>query len=234
MVPRMSPLLLLLASVAAPDAAAAPWHGVLGVDWTPFGRADLAWIEADQLSGTLVADTDGALAPPLELHGGAFDAHNAVLGHMGLARVGTATASFDENGVLVSRSGEHALSLKLGVDYRRYLTPRVQPHGDVKADVAPFVQGGLYGVLPSAAQWDDALTEEEQAALDEAAGQAEARIGAVGGRIGGGAELCWDHGLCVGARGLVVVHRTQGIGSGFREVSTLVMLEPALTLDLGF
>lgn len=228
----VSPLLLALA--LSTDAAAGPWHGTLGVDWVPFGRADLAWIEEDQLSGTLVSATDGMLSPPLTLEGGVASATDAVVLGLGLARVGTTTANFDSEGALTSRSGEHVLGLRLGADYRRWLVPRVTPGSGEDAHVSPFVQAGGYGVIPSAQKYDDTWTEEEQSAQDEDAGAERARIGAVGLRAGGGADLCWTQGLCLGLRGLVVVHRAQAVGEGFRTVSTLVSLEPALSLDLGF
>ena len=67
-----------------------------------------------------------------------------------------------------------------------------------------------------------------------AAGGDRARIGALGARLGAGAELCLDNGLSFGLRGLVVLHRTQEAGEGVTTVSTLVFFEPALTVDLGF
>lgn len=224
---------LLLALLLSPEAAAG-WHGTLGLDWVPLGRADLAWIEEDQLSGTLVAATDGMLAPPLYLEGGLASATDAVVLGLGLARIGTTTATFDSEGELSSRSGEHVLGLRLGADYRRWLVPRVTPGSGEEAHVSPFLQAGGYGVIPSAQKYDDTWTEEEQSAQDEAAGSERSSIGALGGRLGGGADLCWTQGLCLGVRGLVVLHRTQAVGEGFRTVSTLVALEPALSLDLGF
>ena len=230
-----SPLLALLASLALlPPASAGAWHGTLGVDWTPLGRADLAWVEADQLSDTLVSATDGMLAPPLAFHGGATTAHDAVLGSVGLGRVGTVGSVYDAEGAVVSQSAWHVLGLRLGADYRRYLLARVLPRSGEAPAVAPFVQGGVYGVIPSARRADESWTTEEQEAQDSAAGADRARIGAPGARAGGGAEACWSLGACVGVRGFVVFHRAQEVGEGFKTVSTLAFFEPALSLDLGF
>lgn len=225
---------LLLAALTALPAHAGDWHGVVGVDWVPFGRADLAWVEADQLSGELVSATDGMLSPPLYLEGGLASAHDAVVLGLGLARVGTTTTTYDSEGELVARSGAHVMGLRVGADYKRFLRARVLPRSGQEAAVAPFVQGGAYAVIPSASKYDDAWTAEEQSAQDEDAGAERARIGAVGARLGGGADLCWDVGLCLGVRGLLVGHRTQAVGEGFRTVSTLFTFEPALSLDLGF
>ncbi len=225
---------LLLSALCSAPAAAGPWHGTLGVDWVPFGRADLAWVEGDELSGTEVALTDGMLSPPLLMEGGATTATDALLFGIGLARIGSTTHTYDTDGNLVSTSAEHVMGLRLGGDYRRYLMPRVLPGSGDPAAVAPFVQGGAYGVIPSAAKVDDTWTEEEQTAQDDAAGGERARIGAVGGRVGGGAEACWTTGLCVGVRGLFVLYRGQVVGDGFKTVSTLLSFEPALSLDLGF
>ena len=236
-------LLLLAPALAGPpdDGARSPgqprsstWHGTLGVDWTPFGRADLAWVEADQLSDTLVAATDGMLAPPLALHGGATTARHALLASLAMGRLGTTEATYDTEGAIVSRSASHVMGVRLGADWRGYLSPRVLPGSGARPRVAPYVQAGAYGVIPSARRADETWTEEEQAAQDGAAGADRARIGALGGRAGGGAEACWDLGLCLGLRGLVVLHRSQEVGEGYKTVTLLAAVEPALTLDLGF
>ena len=51
-------LWLSMLSVARADA-------LIGVDWVPLGRADIAWIEDGQMSDTLVSEGDGLLDPPL-------------------------------------------------------------------------------------------------------------------------------------------------------------------------
>lgn len=226
-------MLLLLASLSS-AALAGPWAGTVGVDWVPFGRADLAWIESDQLTDTLVAQTDGMLAPPLLFEAGATTSRDAVLGSLGFARIGTTTVTRDADGNATSYASQHVLGLRLGADYRRYLRPRVMPGSGDAASVAPFLQAGIDGVIPSARRTDDTWTAEEQSAQDDAAGAQRAAIGAVGGRAGGGGELCWDNGLCVGVRGFFTLYRTQVVGEGFKSVSTIVSFEPALSLDLGF
>lgn len=226
--------LFALLMAASSSAMAGAWFGTLGVDWTPFGRADLAWAEADQLTGTLVAATDGMLTPPLALHGGATTRTDAVLASVAMGRMGTTETTYDGDGAELSRAARHVMGLRLGADYRRYVKPRVLPGDDRRAAVAPYLQAGAYWVIPSARRADETWTEEEQEAQDTVAGAERARIGALGGRVGGGAEACWDLGLCVGLRGLVVVHRSQEIAEGYTTVSTMASIEPALTLDLTF
>lgn len=225
--------MLLLLALLCP-AQAGDWHGTLGVDWTPLGRADLAWVEADQLSDTLVALTDGMLSPPLALHGGVTTARHALLASLAMGRLGTSQTSWDAEGEVDARASSHVMGLKLGADWRGYTSPRVLPGQGAPPRVSPYVQAGAYAVVPSARRANTAWTTEEQADQDSAAGAERARIGAVGVRAGGGAEACWSLGMCLGLRGLVVLHRSQEVGEGYRTVSTLAAVEPALTLDLGF
>lgn len=225
--------MLLLLALLAP-ASAGDWHGTLGVDWTPLGRADLAWVDGDQLSDTLVAMTDGMLSPPLALHGGATTAHHALLASLAMGRLGSTQTTWDSDGQVDTRSAAHVMGLKLGADWRGYPSARLLPGQGAPPRVSPYVQAGAYAVIPSARRASTAWTAEEQEDQDSAAGAERARIGAVGARAGGGAEACWSLGLCVGLRGLVVLHRSQEVGEGYRTVSTLAAVEPALTLDLGF
>jgi len=229
----MLPWLLAL-PLLSPAASAGAWRGTLGVDWTPLGRADLAWVDAGQLSGTLVAPTDGMLAPPLALHGGLSTATDALLLDLGLARVGTTTRSYDTTGALASESSSSAMGLKLGADYRRYLGHRVLPASGAPARAVPFGQVGLYGVIPAARRADTLWTAEEQTAQDSAAGADRAAIGALGARLGGGGEVCWDVGLCAGMRGFFVIQRGQEVADGSTTASTLLSFEPALSFDLLF
>jgi len=220
--------------VVLSPALAGPWHGTVGVDWTPLGRSDLAWVDAGQLSGTLVAATDGMLAPPLALHLGVTTATDAVLLDLGLGRLGTTDITYDGDGAVVSEAAQYVMGLRLGADYRRYLRRRVLPGDDSAPSVSPYLQGGGYAVIPSARRADTSWTADEQTVQDSEAGGDRARIGAVGFRVGGGAEACFSLGACVGLRGLLVVQRSQEVGEGYKTVSTLATLEPALTLDLAF
>ena len=66
------------------------WSGALfGVDYVPFGRADLAWVESGQVSGTQVAETDGLLVSPLRAWAGPAGSHGAWLFGFTGARIST-------------------------------------------------------------------------------------------------------------------------------------------------
>ncbi len=206
---------LLLASLTARADA------LLGVDFTPFDRGDLAWVEDGQLSGTLVGELDGLLVPSLSAWGGWADAHNAALVGLGGARLATITRSES------SLTGSAVAALRPSVDYRRYLAPR-QP-----GQVAAWVQGGAYGVIPVATTWSEASSEAELEALAAADEDTEARIGGWGLRAGGGASVAWDNGLSLGARYLGVFHRAaMRSDDGTRTTSTWMRGEAAL--ELGF
>ena len=120
---------LLLASL--PGLAA----GLVGVDWVPFGRDDLAWVEDNQLSGTLVAEGDGLLQPSLRAWGGWTEGQNAVLGNLSGAWLSTESVTSG------TTSGSRVSALRLGADYRRYLRPRA-PGAPV-----PWLGAGADGVL---------------------------------------------------------------------------------------
>ncbi|MDP6931631.1 MAG: hypothetical protein QGG40_01885 [Myxococcota bacterium] len=193
---------------------------VVGVDWTPLGRSDLAWIEEGGLSGTGVAEGDGVLDPNLSAWGGVAGERDALLFGLGIARSTSTALSSDQF------SSAHVGALRPAVDYRRYLQPRAA------ADAVPYLQLGTYGVVPSARYFSDAYTDEEQEAMDDAARQDRARIGAVGLRMGGGAEVAWPSGLMVGARYLLVAHRGADLSETAYTLSTVMYGEAAL--QLGF
>ena len=52
--------------------------GVVGVEYVPPGLGEMAWVSSEQLSGSLVAERDGILTPPLRSFGGYAWGRNAV------------------------------------------------------------------------------------------------------------------------------------------------------------
>jgi len=206
-----------LAVLLAAPALAAPY---VGVDFVPFGRADQAWVAEEQLSGTLVGEADGLLVPPLTAWGGFVGKQHALLFGLAVARVTTASGS---EGALTVR---HVGALRPSADYRRYLEVR-RP-----GEAAPYLQVGGYGVIPSARIVGEAFTKAEQADADADARADRARIGAYGGRAGGGVEVWWQNGLTVGARYLLVVHRHAAVVDD--AVTTSVMVRGEAAFVLGF
>lgn len=204
--------LLLLSHLARADI-------LLGVDYAPFGRGDLAWIEDGQLSGNLVGELDGLLVPSLTAWGGWADRWNAALFGLAGARVATLTT---DGG---STTGSALAALRPSVDYRRYLAPR-DPGG-----AAAWVQLGAYGVIPGARTLADTSSDAEQEALDAADAETRARIGGWGLRLGGGASVAWDNGLSLGARYLGVLHRSSMVSEEVRTTSTWLRGEAALELS---
>ena len=203
---------LLLASL--PGLAA----GLVGVDWVPFGRDDLAWVEDNQLSGTLVAEGDGLLQPSLRAWGGWTEGQNAVLGNLSGAWLSTESVTSG------TTSGARVSALRLGADYRRYLRPRA-PGAPV-----PWLGAGAYGVLPGANTWSDTYSDAEQDSVDETDASTRSRIRGWGGRLGGGVELGWDSGLLVGARADAVLFQGVATAEDSRATTTFWRSEVALTL----
>jgi len=211
-------LLLSLSAQAAPMA---------GVDFVPFGRGDLTWVDSDQLSGTLVSETDGWLQPPLTAWGGFIKSHSAVIFGLAVARVTTTTLVAGDNGD-IQKSVVHTGALRSSVDYRRYFGERKVGRPSA------WGSAGLWGVVPSARRKSDQYTTEEQTAADDTADQDRSRIGAAGARVGLGAELLWDTGLALGARYDVGAQLTRVLESDATVAGTLVSSEAALTMSFTF
>lgn len=203
---------LLFASLTAHAGA------LLGVDWVPFGRGDLAWVQDGELSGTGVAETDGLIHGALTAWGGWADAHDAALLGLAGARLGTSSVSS------TLQTGTSVAAFRPSLDYRRYLHARGPDH------VNAYGQIGLYGVIPAARSWSNAYTDEEQAAMDTASAQTRAQIGGYGLRVGGGAELAFANGLSVGARYLGVLHQTRAAVEDTTTTSTFAYGEAAFVL----
>lgn len=225
-----SSLAALLLSLVAP-AQAAP-EAYAGVDWVPFGRADLVYVDEDRSSGTLASETDGSLRPPLRAWGGVVFGRHGVLANASIMQITTTTWAStpaegdDGEGELVAKVRQGAL--RLGADYRFWLIPR-----QTGKPIA-WVGGGAYGVVPridySAEGWD----ESEQFAYDEAAREDKARIGGFGFTLGTGAELMWDNGLVLGARTGLQLHRGQRVDEDQISVTVQLGVETALSLGFAF
>lgn len=198
------------------------YHLLFGVAFNPVGQGALAWEDADQLSGTLSGEFDGVLRPPLTAYAGWFDKQNAILADFAMVRFGEAT--YSDSSSLASVG-----SLRLGLDYRRYL-PAAEA-GPGKVDV--YATAGLYGVLPTAGNTSDAYTEADQTAADEASAEQRARVGGLGGKLGLGAgyRIGGPASVTLGARGALVLHRAQSTLETGYSVSTLVRPEAVLTLE---
>ena len=193
-----------------------------GLEWVPAGRADSAWIEGEQLSGTLVAEGDGWIDPSLSAWFGHRMDRLALVGSLGLAAINTVTltASGEDQ---VDRSRMLLMAVRPGADLRFYLG---EP-----APVEAWVGGGLYGVVPVVSYTSDTFTEDEQAAYDELAEEDRARILSGGGRVFFGAEHRWDGGLGVGMQASWGLHRAQQLNDSVIRISWRSGVEAAILLS---
>lgn len=192
---------------------------VMGVEYVPLGRGDLTWVEEDRLSGTAVGEFDGLLQPPLTFRGGVGWGEHVILGGVAVARI-TTTATTDE-----VWSQEHSGALRLSVDYRRILG-LPEPGG-----IRFFLEGGAYGVIPSARLVSSAYTDQEQADADQTASTTRAVIGGGGGRVGPGFAYTFAGGLSVGAVYHLGMYCGQSVIDDTLTVSTLVVSEAALIFE---
>lgn len=227
----MLPSLCLSAlAVAGPNAGSASpsLRGYAMVDWLPMGRGDLAWIDRGRLSGTGAAETDGQLTTPLRLRAGVtLGRHGWMLGLASWRETTTVWGSNPEDGSdLITRV--RVGSLRPSFTYRWWTAPRQVQR------VVPYVEGGMYGVVPTVDYRSETWTEAEQGAFDDVAEDDRTRIGGVGGFMGGGFEVAWDSGLSVGARQAFVVHRGQALTDDDSRVSVLLSTETSLTLGFAF
>ena len=195
---------------------------MVGAEYVPSGLGDLAWVEEEQLSGSLVAETDGLLVPPLRFVGGYAWGRNGVTGSFSMARIATTVITTD------SESKSIRTALRPSVDYRRWMM-------DPKPNTPLFyLTAGLFFVIPFAEETAENASKEDRKALREAADEAKGRIGAIGGNIGLGAEVRWDNGLGLGIRSALVVTRFDSSNMETQTVSSLIRSETALTLSYWF
>ena len=194
--------------------------GMVGVDWVPYGRADQAWVAADQLTGTQVAEGDGLLNPPLTAWGGWVNKRHGVLASLDMARMSTTVATQNQ------AEESTRMGIRPAVDYRWYIKERSA------GAATPYLQLGVHGVVPLAKESSDSASKSEQKVLDDQADQDRSRIGGVGGRLGFGAEHQWSSGIVLGARYSLVYHRSRALDEETLTVSSLLHSEAALVLGL--
>ncbi|MCA9494026.1 MAG: hypothetical protein KC621_29060 [Myxococcales bacterium] len=167
----MPTVLLLLASARA----ATPYAGL---EWTPLGRADLAWVDAGNETGLVVGGNDGFARPDLMAYGGVWLAER-VGAHAAFGAARIQTTSWTED-VYVQR---HWGVVRPALDLRLALLRRDRPLP------IPWVLVGGHVDLPSSRDVSNGYTEDEQLAADEAATEDRIRLGAWGGRAGAGVDL---------------------------------------------
>lgn len=210
----------LLLALVRPALAAA----TLGGAWSPAGAGTIAWDDAQAWSGTLAGEFDGLLRPPLTAWGGWTGPKDSVTGGLALVRLGTATWA--------DTSGYQGLgSTRFSLDYRRWL------HAREAGNVGFYALGGGYYILPNAKDVNDGYTPEEQDAADEGAASARARIGGMGAQLGVGAEYVLGDvrgrpAVALGIRYLGRVYRGQSVSDTGSTVSTVLLTEAALTVEL--
>ena len=208
------PLLLLLSSAFG--------RPMMGVEWVPLSRGDLMWVDEGNTTGTGVGEFDGVLVPALRFRGGWEGPRLALLGGLSVAR------STDTLWAGSGYSQSHEGALRLALDTRYALDA-----GD-RADPIPWVEGGLYGVIPSARVVSDTYTEEEQATAEEGASLTRKTIGGVGLRVGPGFSWFFTDAMSLGATYHLVVFRGQVLTDASLAISTRVYGEAALLLEARF
>lgn len=206
-------------------AAAPAWAGgMVGVDLVPLGRADLAWVDQAELTGTGAAETDGVLQPPLTAWAGTSGEQFAMLFGLGVASSASTIWAGDPGGGDDLVTKRRVATVRPSVDLRWY------PRSLSGTGLQPWAGGGSYVVVPFVKYRSDAWTVAEQKAWDEVAAEDRARLFAVGLRGGGGVEHRWASGLRAGARYFLVMHRAQEVDDDVISVSSAVRGEAALTL----
>ncbi len=161
--------MLTLLSLAA--RAATPYAGL---EWTPLGRADLAWVD----TGLVVGGSDGFARPDLLAYGGAWwSEHVGLHASLGVARLQTTSWS----GEVYTQ--QHVGVVRPALDARIALLRR----GDRRP--IPWVLAGAHVDIPSARDVSNGYTPEEEEAADVTATEDRLRLGATGGRLGAGVDL---------------------------------------------
>lgn len=210
---------MLAMVLLATSAMAVP---VMGVEWVPFSRGDLAWVQEERTTGTGMGEFDGLLVAPLRFRAGWDWGRWTLLGGLALAR------TTDTLWVGTNYSQTHAGALRLSADTR--WTP-VLPAGP--GPVA-WLEGGLWGDIPSARDISDTYTAEEQASADETASTVRKTLGGAGIRVGPGFTWAVRDGLSLGAAFHLNLFRGQSLTDTSLMVSTLSWSEAALLLEARF
>ena len=196
--------------------------GMIGTEYVPAGLTDMAWVESDQLSGSMVAERDGMLVPPLTAVGGYAWDRIGIFGGFSVARVSTTIITTD------SEARSTRMAIRPSAEVRYWFN-------DVGAERPLFFANvGAHWVIPSTTETAGQASEADQAALDEAAKEAAGRIGAIGGNIGVGAEVRWENGMGLGIRTDIVITRFDTSNAQTQTVSSLIRPRTAFTLSYWF
>ena len=198
-------LLITMTSLATPLTPTA------GVEWTPFSRADAAWVSEERTSGTAVGEFDGIVRPQLNPFVGAWiDNRWGLTASLGIGRLQQTTWA-DE--IFLQR---HWLVVRPSLDMRVALIKR-----DRTVPI-PWVLVGAHGDIPSAAERSNGFTEEE---LENAElnGQIErAKLGGFGARVGLGVDYGIQKHIRIGLQGYGLWHRTVFRSSETQQVSSWI------------
>ncbi len=207
---------MLLLALSSAALAADP---LVGVDWVPFGRADLVAVDEEWTSGTGVGEFDGLLRPALTPYGGLSLGKTKLLLGLGVALTRTTTWTAE------SRATVSAGGIRPSLDVQRTL----RSDGE---RVGVWAGGGLYGTWPIARDIDSADTDEEALDAEEGATATRFRIAGAGLRLGGGADVTVIEGVELGLRAHLVGHNGWSLTEDQAAWSTLIWAEAGLRLQV--
>lgn len=207
-------MIWILGLLAGPALA----EPIVALDYVPFSRGDLVWLEEDWTSGTGVGEFDGLLKTPLTPWIGVRGSRWTTLGTVGSARFATVTS--DSNGRhTVSKAG-----VRLGASLQRTV-------GDWEI-TRPWVGLGAWGVIPFVRDQSDAYNKAQTAEAEFDAAADRARIGGIGARAGGGLDMPVLPGAKLGFNTHLVTHSAISFSETSTQVSLLTWMETALRLEI--
>ncbi len=203
-------------------SAAAHAGGLVQLEYVPAGRADQAWNDAGQQSGTLVAESDGVLVPPLRSSIGWVTGKWGIAGGISIARIAAVTFTSE------SESSAVHTGIRPRIEVRRWFS---EPSA---GSPLFFVHAGLHSVIPSVSSVEDAASDDESETLSEQAREDAGRIRNMGTSVGAGADYRWKNGIGIGMKSSMVYSRSSWANAKTRTVSSLLRPETALTLSFWF
>jgi hypothetical protein len=168
-------MLALLLPILASAASITP---TVGVEWQPFSRADLTWVDSELQSGMTVGEFDGFVNPALGAYGGVWIADQfAVLGSLGVAHLQNTSYSGD-----VFREQSWAV-IRPAVDFRVAFLKR-QPHVP-----SPWFFVGTFTDLAVIADVSNGYTESETESASQSADEDQNKLTGLGVRGGIGVDM---------------------------------------------
>jgi hypothetical protein len=207
----------MMALWAASAWATTPY---VGLEWRPLSRGDLTWVDQGDTTGLAVGGLDGFARPQLLAYGGAWvTEHVAVQGALGVARLQTTTWEGD---VYEQR---HWGVVRPEADIRVSLLPRSDPRP------IPWLFLGAHVDIPSTRDTSNGFTQEELDAAQETARSDRMRLGAIGGRLGAGADLGLLPTLRLGMQWAVDWQRSLYVDTDPATASSWLSAEGALLLE---